>query len=134
MRAVAFTAVAFIYIFSVSVWLFDATVLVHTDFAPVGLDGSVIDTAALVNDGNEFGQLSSETLNPAQDGNVFDRISQYFETGYASVWVVLDLLAGTYAFNILTTVGVPGPFVLAIKLIFPMLVASQVIWFVAGRY
>jgi len=134
MRAVAFTLISFIYIFSVSVWLVDATILIHTEFTPVSLDGTPIDSHDLVNDAEGFRQLSEETLNPSQDGNILDRITQYFETGYASVWVVLDLLSGTYAFNILSTIGVPPAFVLALKFIFPMLVASQVIWYVAGRY
>jgi len=134
MRAVAFTIIFFIYMFSVSAYLIDEVLLQHTTLTPLGLDGTPLNPSNLINDGIAFQNIGDETLNPSQSGTIYDRISQYLLTTYAVTWNMLDLLSGTYAFNLLyTIVGAPA-LVVAIKVMFPMFVAFQVIWFLVGRY
>lgn len=134
MRAIAFTIIFFVYIFSTSVWLVDEVLLVHTTFGPVGLDGQPLNSQALVNEGVTFQEIGEAVLNPSQGGTVFDRVGQYLLTTYAVIWEMLDLLTGNYAFNVLNTVGVHPAFVTMMKVLFPMFVAFQVIWFLVGRY
>jgi len=134
MRAIAFTIIFFVYIFSVSVYLVDEVLLQHTTLSPVGLDGQPLNPPELVNAGIAFQEIGDDVLNPSQGGTIFDRISQYALTTYAVTWSMLDLLSGTYAFNILFTLGVNPALVTMIKLLFPMFVAFQVIWFLVGRY
>lgn len=134
MRAIAFTLIFFVYIFSTSVWLVDQVLLTHTTFSPVGLDGMPLNTSELVNSGASFQDIGEAVLNPSQGGTVFDRIGQYLLTTYAVIWEMLDLLSGNYAFNVLHTVGVHPAFVTMLKVLFPMFVAFQVIWFLVGRY
>ena len=124
--------------FSTSIWLVDEMVLTHTSIKPTGLNESEIDTA-LIERGegeaeNNFNDLRDKALNIEQDGNILDRISQFAETGYNSVWLVLDLLTGSYLFWVLGYIGVPQAFIQVLIWIFPFFVVSQVIWYVAGRY
>jgi len=134
MRAVAFTIIFFIYIFSASLYLVDEVLLQHTTLAPVGLDGQPLSPVNLVNAGSALQEVGEDVLNPSQGGTIFDRVGQYLLTTYAVIWSMLDLLSGTYAFNVLYTVGVDPALVLVIKVLFPMFVAFQVVWFLVGRY
>lgn len=134
MRSIALTVVSFCYILSISMWVIDETILPHTDFTPRNLAGNPINTAALA-DNEDIRNLANATMN-ARDGgdNIIDRIGQSLEASYAAIWVVLDLVSGTYMFNVLYGIGINPVLVTAMKLIMPLLIASQVIWFVAGRY
>jgi len=134
MRAIAFTIIFFVYIFSASLYLVDEVLLQHTTFRPLGLDGQPLSPQNLVNEGIEFQEIGEDVLNPSQGGTIFDRIGQYLLTTYAVIWSMLDLLSGTYAFNVLFTIGVDPAFVTVIKILFPMFVAFQVVWFLVGRY
>lgn len=121
MRPVAFTIIAFIYIFSVSLWLVDEMVLKQIGMMPIGLQGDYIDTEELLEENKQFAELD-------QFLDVDSVVS-----GYETMLLVLELLGGVYAFNVLTIIGVPDAFIIALKLIFPMLVAFQIIWFIRGR-
>ena len=135
MRAVAFTFIFFIYIFSISTWLVEVQFFAESDYVVKGLDGMPLDTHNLVMDGTEdIRGLADSTLNPERDGNILDRVGAFADTGFFSVWTMLELLSGTYAFNVLGTIGLPASFVLALKLIFPILVGFNVLYFLIGRY
>ena len=135
MRAVAFTIIFFVYIFSVSAWLVDVTFFAGTDYVVTNLVGTPLDSHELVMEGSEnIRGLADSTLNPERDGSILDRVGEFANTGFFSVWTILELLSGTYAFNALETIGMPAAFVLALKLIFPCLVAFNVIYFLIGRY
>lgn len=135
MRAVALTIISFVYIFSASLWMVDNIFLAPIGIIPVALDGSDLNTAILVNNGSEgIRSLSEDTLNPSRDGSVLDLVGDFVDTGYISVWTLLDLLTGVHMFNVLETIGVNPFFVLMIKLIYPLLVAVTVIYFLIGRY
>lgn len=135
MRAVAFTVIFFVYIFNVSLWAVDTQFFAGTPNLPSGLTGDELDTRTLVLNGSEnIRSLADDTLNPVRDDNILDRVGEFLTTGYISIWTLLDLLAGTYAFDALETIGVPSVFVLVLKLIFPILVAFNVIYFLIGRY
>ena len=134
MRAVAVTFIAFIYVFSISLYVVDVTILAHTQFGPVGLAGS-IDTASLVTEADEDMRGLYDVLNfTGVNATMLDGIINFVDSGSSAVWIVLSLLSGTYAFDVLAIVGVPSALILAFKLIFPLLVAYQVIWFLTGRY
>ena len=138
MRAITLQMIVFVYMFSTSVWLVDEMILKHTSIEPMGLAGGKLDPAQLETGAgeatNNFEDLRDKALNIEQDGNILDRIGQFAETGYNSVWLVLDLLTGSYFFWVLGAIGVPQPFIQVLIWIFPFFVVSQVIWFVAGRY
>ena len=135
MRAVAFTVIFFIYIFSASAWLVDVTFFAGTEYQPTSLTGDNIDSMALVMEGSEdIRELGTNTLNPERDGSILDRVGDFANTGFFSIWTILELLSGTYAFNALEQIGMPAAFVLMLKLIFPTLVAFNVIYLLVGRY
>ena len=136
MRAIAFTVMGFVYILSISAYIVDEVILSETDFAPRNLNNQRLDSDTLLgDDADAFRELGNRTLN-AQDGSdtIIDRIGKTLESSYASIWVVLELISGNYAFNVLHEFGVHPAVVAGIKLIMPLLIASQVIWYLAGRY
>ena len=135
MRAVAFQVIFFIYIFSASAWVIDVTFFAGTEHQPQNLKGLPLDTQALTLEGSEsIRGLADNTLNPERDGSILDRVGEFAQTGYFSIWTILELLSGTYAFNALEILGLPAAFITFLKLIFPMLVAFNVIYFLIGRY
>lgn len=122
--------------FSISVYVVDEVLLTHTTIQPRDLNGNVIVPTALVEQGQQAGfeGIMNATLNPSQGGTVFDRISQFALTTYSVTWSMLELLSGTFAFNLLFDIGVHPAFVFALKLMFPLFVGFQVMWFLVGRY
>ncbi|MDE0001874.1 MAG: hypothetical protein OXQ29_04190 [Rhodospirillaceae bacterium] len=137
MRAVAFQIIGFMYIVSFAAYIVDETILIHTDFEPRTLEGERLDMSAILGDNatSDFRSLAERTANPSDGGgNVIDRIGRSLEAGYGSIWVVIELLTGNYAINVLHEFGVHPAIVFGIKLLMPLLVASTIIWYLAGRY
>lgn len=142
MRAVAIQMIFFIYLFSTCVWLVDEMILQHASIRPMGIgppgDSTVIDTDVLVagegDSAQNYAALSDRALNIGQEGNVLDRITDFAVSGYNAIWVSLELLSGSYAWYVLDTINVPTPFIQVLQWIFPFIVISQVVWYVAGRY
>ena len=130
--------IVFVYLFSTSVWLVDEMILQHTSLKPVGLTGADLTPSTLVSGEGEhahnFDNLTDASLGVKQDGGILDGIAQFSASSYDAIWLALDLLSGSYMFFVLGEIGLPLPAVQLLQWIFPFLVLSQVIWFVAGRY
>lgn len=130
--------IVFVYLFSTSIWLVDEMILKSTSFKPEGLENQSLNPEEL-RDGtgdaeHNFSELAEKAIDIEQDGTILDRIGQFAETGYNSVWLVLELLSGSYLFFVLYHIGMPHAFIIVLQLLFPFFVVSQVIWYVAGRY
>jgi len=136
-RAIAFTLIAFVYLFGLSMYLVDEVAFKHTTIEPRDINGNPIVPRSLVTDVDGkgyFDYVGDEVLNPQQGGTVFDRISQFALTTYSVTWTMLELLSGNYMWNTLGVIGVDPALVFVIKLIWPLFVGFQVMWFLVGRY
>ena len=130
------TVVSFIYLWSISLWFVDATFFAEDPtLAPRTVDGAPLDTELLLNsEGSEgFRTAGEAALNTRNNGTVLDRLAQSVTVGTTATWTILELLTGTYAFNVLEDVGVHPNLVTVLKLMFPLIVAITVIYYVTGR-
>ena len=135
MRAVAFQFIFFVYIFGVSAWAVDVGVFEGQAIRAHTISGNLLDTEDLAIERTEqIRAISNKTLNPSDSGNPVDRITDFATTGYFTAWTMLDLLTGSYLFAALGLLGLPAFFIFMIQLIFPMIVAMTVLFFVLGRY
>lgn len=127
---------AFVYIWSISLWFVDVTFFAEDPvLAARGIGGQALDTDALLEaDGaRQIAELGNRTANPINNGSIIDRISGAVAGGATSTWTLLELLSGTYAFNTLEFIGVHPNFITMLKLIFPMVVAVTIVYYITGR-
>lgn len=127
---------AFVYIWSISLWFVDITFFEEDPvLAARGVGGQVLDTSALLNqDGaRQIAEIGNATANPINNGSIIDRITGAVAGGATSTWTLLELLSGTYAFNTLELVGVDSNFITVLKLIFPLIVAVTIVYYITGR-
>lgn len=139
MRAIAFQIICFIYIFSTSVFIVDETILQYTTIKPMSVTGEELNVSQLMSGGsdgaeNPFTTIREDSLNLERDGNIFDRITDFASSGYNAVWLVLEVLSGSYGFWVMHAVGVPAVFIYVFQVMFGIFVVAQVIWYVTGRY
>ena len=100
-----------------------------------GIGGQALDTDALLQtDGaRQIAEIGNRTANPINNGSIIDRISGAVAGGATSTWTLLELLTGTYAFNTLEFIGVHPNFITMLKLIFPLVVAVTIVYYITGR-
>ena len=113
-RPVGITIVGFVYILSLSLWFVDAT-LFSEDPALRARDMA----------GGPFDAVAP----PGGDAPGLPRTG----AGELPSWDALELLAGTYVFGVLEHVGLHPNMVFVIKAIFPVVAASTVVYYIAGR-
>lgn len=136
MRPVALTIVVFVYIWSLSLWFVDSTFFVEDPtLIARGIDGRPLNASLLLEGEtpDRLRQAGEAVANPINNATVLDRISNAVAGGATSTWTIIELLSGTYAFSVLEQVGVHPNFVLLLKAIFPVIVATTIIFYITGR-
>ena len=135
-RPVGITIVAFVYIWSLSLWFVDITFFAEDPTVQARtLTGAPLDTALIIEGDTPTAmrEVGSKVANPANNGSIVDRIADTVAGGAISTWTLLELLSGTYAFSVLETVGLDANFVTMLKLIFPLIAAMTIVFYVTGR-
>lgn len=113
-RPVGIAIVGFVYILSLAMWFVDATLFSEDPTLRArDMAGEPFDAAAP----------------PGGDAPGLPRTG----AGGMPSWDVLELLTGTYAFGVLERVGLHPNMVLVAKAIFPVVAASTVVYYIAGR-
>ena len=137
MRPVGIQWVFFVYAFSLGAYMVDIILL-----APLGMQVSPIlaespDNNNIVGfvqiNAPEISSVGTATLNPTVNGTVIDRVTQSVTAGLQGVWVLMSLLSGTYMFGFLALLGIDPIFILIIQMIFGVVVASTIIYYIQGR-
>ena len=128
--------VVFVYIWSLSLWFVDATIFAEDPLlAARGLGGEPLNTGALLEGDipERMKNIGSDTANVVNNGSIIDRIGQTAAGGVVSTWTIIELMTGTYAFDTLRLIGLPGEFVVILQLIFPVIVAVTIVFYITGR-
>lgn len=136
MRPIGITWVGFVYVFSLGLFLADAVILSPNGMAvsPMAGDASAADLLSFINsNSDEIAEVGSATLNPQQNGTVIDRVYNFVEGGQAAMWTLLSLLTGTYMFGFLGLLGINVAFIVVLQLIFGVIVASTIVYYIMGR-
>lgn len=134
MRPVAVTVVSFIYIWSISLWFVDETFFgADESIVARDLQGRPLNTTALLETEGAERFRNADGAAARGPEPVWDQIGSALGSGASSVWTVVELATGTYAFNVLERVGVHHNFVMLLKLVFPVIVAMTVVYYVTGR-
>ena len=98
------------------------------------VDASAADLLSFINsNSDEIAEVGSATLNPQQNGTVIDRVYNFVEGGQAAMWTLLSLLTGTYMFGFLGLLGINVAFIVVLQLIFGVIVASTIVYYIMGR-
>lgn len=129
----------FIYIWSASLWFVDATFFAEDPLLTMrGLDGTPLNTGALLEGDTpqrirDIGDTVGNPRNQSTSSEPIDRIGDAIGGNVLMLWTYIELLSGTYAFNVLELAGVHPNFIALMKLVFPVIVAATVIFYITGR-
>ena len=136
MRPIGITWVGFVYVFSLGLFLADAVILapVGMEISPVGGTATPSDLIDFVQDNSqEIAQVGNSTLNPLEGDGPLDRVAKFLEGGQAAMWTLLSLLTGSYMFGFLALIGLHTTFIIVLQLIFGIIVASTIVYYIMGR-
>ena len=136
MRPIGITWVGFVYVFSLGLFLADAVILspVGMTIAPLAGDATGAELISFIQDNSdEIANVGNSTLNPQQGDSVIDRVTQFIEGGQAAMWTLLSLLTGSYMFGFLGLIGIHSTFIIVLQLIFGVIVASTIVYYIMGR-
>ena len=136
MRPIGFTFVFFMYFMSAGAFITDTVFLEPIGMGITGLSGDEINGQLIFDEftnSTDIGNAANATANPSLNDNPIDRVVLFTQGGYASVWTLLSMLSGTYAFSLLALLGVPAVFVFVIQLIFGFSVVFTIVYYLTGR-
>ena len=133
MRPVGITWVGFVYVFSLGLFLADAIILAPAGMALSPLVGTADLTEFITNNAQSVSSLGNATLNPANQDGPLERVTYFLQGGQAAIWTLLSLLTGSYMFTFLALFGINTFFIVVLQLIFGLVVASTIIYYLTGR-
>lgn len=126
----------FVYIWSLSAWMVDTTFFANDPLLQArGVSGQVLNTDDVLTSEmtDRIRETGSTVANSQNNGSTIDRIGEAAGASVTSIWTYLELLSGSYAFNVLEWIGVPASFITILKLAWPVIVAATIIFYVTGR-
>ena len=135
MRPVGLSFVGFMYLLSFGFLLAEVVVLAPAGYESQNLSGVTVAYNDFVQENTgDLDEFRDDALNPRnEDNSIIDRVLQFTQSSFVVVWHLISLLTGTYMFNFMTLLGIPGVFIGVIQMIFSLVVVSTVVSLVVNR-